>query len=298
MDDKQKNDLIALIEKFSSGEGIHDTVIPGMKCIRMSDLNMRLPTVYNPSVCVIAQGRKQVLLEDDLYQYAPSQYLMISVDLPVIGQVTEATREKPYLCLQIDIDVKQLSDLMVKAPLTARAEPATGRGLFVGQVDQLLGDSVLRLARLLETPQDIPVLAPLAVREIHYRLLSGQYGAMIAQLAIKGSNLQRIAAVIHKLKSDFDKPISVDQLAEIAGMSLSSFHAHFKKVTAMSPLQYQKRLRLTEARQIMLTDALDAASTAYRVGYDSPSQFSREYARLFGAPPVRDVAKLRLSASI
>ncbi len=159
-------------------------------------------------------------------------------------------------------------------------------------MDSALSDCVLRLARLLETPQDIALLAPMIKREIHYRLLNGEHGAMIAQLAQSGSHMQRIAAAIRQLKSNFDKPIRVEALADQIGMSVSSFHAHFKAVTAMSPLQYQKRLRLMEARQIMLAEKQDAASTAYRVGYESPSQFSREYARLFGNPPGRDIQRM------
>ncbi len=292
MQEAKRKELAALIEKYASGEGISRTAVGGMKTIRLSEINMQLPGVYDPSLCVIVQGKKQVLLKDEIYHYAPSEYLVVSVDLPVIGQVTQASANRPYLCLQIDIDPRLVSELMLQAH---QASAETGRGIFVGDVDEPLADAVLRLARLLESPHDIPMLAPLISREIHYRLLTGEYGPQIAQIATAGSNMQRISSAIRKIKKDFDKPMVVEEMADMVGMSVSSFHFHFKEVTAMSPLQYQKRLRLTEARRIMLADALDAAATAYRVGYESPSQFSREYARLFGNPPVRDIESIRMS---
>ncbi len=172
----------------------------------------------------------------------------------------------------------------------------TARGLFVGQLDEDMMDAICRLAQLLDTPKDIRALAPVRLREFHYRMLSGTHGATIAQIAIAGSNTQKISQVIRLMKSDLTRAMSVEALASKVHMSPSSFHQHFKAVTAMSPLQYLKRLRLTEARQIMLSEAMDAASTAYRVGYESPSQFNREYARMFGAPPMRDIAGLRSRA--
>ncbi len=296
MNDIQRKELAALTAKFSNGEGIFETAVPGLKCIKLSHIDMRLPGVYNPSLCVIVQGSKRVLLEDEVYQYAPSQYLAVSVDLPIIGQVTMAEPNAPYLCLQIDIDPRVMSELMMQVRPDAAADTGTGRGIFVGQMDDALGDSVLRLARLLENPRDILPLAPMITREIYYRLLNGDHGPTIAQIALSGSNMHRIAGVISRIKNDYDKPLRVEDMADLAGMSVSSFHYHFKEVTAMSPLQYQKRLRLVEARRMMLSDQLDAASTAYRVGYESPSQFSREYSRMFGNPPGRDIESLRASA--
>lgn len=285
--------LVSIIDRFSGDEdGIHATAIPGVNCLRLSELSARLPSVYTPCICVIVQGRKRVLLEKEVYEYRPSEYLAVSVDLPVIGEVTEGSREAPYLCLQIELDQRQLAELLVQAGLPMERKTATRRGIFVGDMDETLGDCVLRLARLLEAPQDIPLLAPMIKRELYYRLLSGPYGEAIAQLARTGSQMQRIATAIRQLKADYDKPVRIEALAHRVGMSVSSFHAHFKTVTAMSPLQYQKRLRLMEARQIMLVEMRDAVSTAYRVGYESPSQFSREYARLFGDPPGRDIQRL------
>jgi AraC-like DNA-binding protein len=288
-----QRELAALVGKYSNGDGIHASAIGGVQCIKLSEPHMQLPSVYQPCVCVIVQGAKQVLLEEEIYRYAPPQFLAVSVDLPLVGQVVEASRDAPYLCLAIDIDVKQISDLITQSGDAAWSRGDTQRGLFVGELDVATQDAVLRLARLLDTPRDIPVLAPLALRELHYRLLSGPYGATIAQMAIAGSNTHKIGQIIRRIKTKIAEPIRVEDLASMANMSPSSFHQHFKAVTAMSPVQYQKRLRLTEARHILLAGNADAASAAYRVGYQSVSQFSREYARMFGAPPMRDLAELR-----
>lgn len=291
MNETQRKELAALIDKYSSKEGTNETPVPGVFCYKATASDRLIPSVYDPSLCVIAQGHKHVLLNTEAYRYGPAEYLLVSVDLPMIGQVTEASVETPYLCLKINIDLLQLSELLMHL---GNPEPTTTeRGLFVGTLDEAASDSILQLARLMDTPADVPVLSPLRMREIYYRLLSSDHGDTIAQFALSGSTTQRISSAIQRIKSNLDQPIRVKELAEHAGMSVSSFHAHFKSVTALSPLQYQKQLRLMEARQLMLTDGLDAASTAYRVGYESPSQFSREYARLFGYPPRKDVRILR-----
>jgi len=290
-------ELGAVIIKNSSGDGIHPAAIEGLQCIRLSAPNMQLPSVYRPCVCVIVQGAKQVLLEDEIYRYTPTQFLAVSVDLPLLGQVTVASAEKPYLCLVIDVDARQIADLISQSGDAGWSRGETSRGLFVGEFDDTLQESVLRLARLLDTPRDIPVLAPLALREFHYRLLNSPYGAAIAQMAIAGSNTHKIGQIIRRIKTQLAAPIRVEELASMANMSASSFHQHFKAVTAMSPVQYQKRLRLTEARQILLAENADAASAAYRVGYQSLSQFSREYARMFGAPPRRDIEGIRAAGA-
>jgi AraC-like DNA-binding protein len=287
------NELGALIGKFSPGDGMHPTAIGGLICIRLSEPHMQLPSVYQPSICVIVQGAKQVLLEDEIYRYAPPQFLAVSVDLPLTGQVVEASAAKPYLCLAIEIDARLIADLIAQSGDASWSRGETSRGLFVGEMDGAMQETALRLARLLEAPGDIHVLAPLAMREFHYRLLKSPYGPAIAQMAIAGSNTHKIGQIIRRIKTQLASPIRVEELASMANMSPSSFHQHFKAVTAMSPVQYQKRLRLTEARHILLAERSDAASAAYRVGYQSVSQFSREYARMFGAPPIRDVESLR-----
>ena len=289
----RQREIGALVHRFSSGDGIHASAIPGLHCIRLSAPHAQLPSVYQPSFCVIVQGAKQVLLEDEIYRYAPSQFLAVSVDLPLVGQVLEASADAPYLCLAIDIDARQIAELIAQVGPVERARRDTPRGLFVGELDSATQDTVLRLARLLASPREIPVLAPMLLREFHFRLLSSPFGAAIAQMAMTGSHTHKIGQVIQHIKTQLAEPIRVEELASLAHMSRSSFHQQFKAVTAMSPLQYQKRLRLTEARQILLAEHADAASAAYRVGYQSVSQFSREYARMFGAPPIRDVSSLR-----
>ncbi len=286
-------ELGRLIVRNSKGDGMHPVAIGGLQCIQLSAPNDELPHVYKPCVCVIVQGEKQVLLENEIYRYAPPQFLAVSVDLPLMGQVTVASAEAPYLCLAIDLNVRTIADLLAQSGEAGWSRSETARGLFVGDLDDATLESVLRLTQLLDSPRDIPVLAPLALREFHYRLLRGPYGAAVAQTAITGSNTHKIGQVIRRMRAQYAEPIRVEELASQANMSPSSFHQHFKAVTAMSPLQYQKRLRLTEARGLLLGGGADAASAAYRVGYQSVSQFSREYARLFGAPPMRDVEALR-----
>ncbi len=285
--------LAPIIKQFSNGDGVHDTAIAGLRCIHLSEVNANLPSVYNPSVCFIAQGSKDVLLQKEIFRYVPSQFLAVSVDLPVIGRVTKASLSEPYLCMQIDLDLNMLAELMMQTRMFAQEPASPARGIFVGDVDDALGDCVLRLAKLLQSPGDIVPLAPVIKRELHYRLLSGAYGGEIAQLARTGSRMQRISEVIQKLRQQYHETLRVEDMAGWAGMSVSSFHTHFKNVTAMSPLQFQKQLRLMEARRIMIAEKSDAASAAYRVGYESPAQFSREYTRLFGNPPRRDVEALR-----
>jgi len=291
--DRRLGELAALVARYSDGDGVHATAVKGLRCFRMSASSTKMPTVYNPSFCIVVQGSKQVFLEGEIYQYAPSQFLVVSVDLPVLGQITQASAEHPYLCVQIDIDPHQLSEIIAQSAGCHSLTNDTVRGLFVGNLGKDMLDAVLRLVRLLDTPKDIAVLAPIVIREIHYRMLEGEHGNAIAQMAVTGSNMHKIAQAIRRMKSDLAVSIRVEDLAAAVHMSASSFHHHFKAVTAMSPLQYHKRLRLTQARQIMLSENVDAARTAYRVGYESASQFSREYARMFGAPPMRDMEALR-----
>lgn len=293
MNKNQHRELAALIDKYSKTDGLNDTAIAPLHYFKTAAPSARMPLLYNASLCLVMQGEKELMLADETYHYAASELLVVSVDLPATGHVTAATPEKPYLAMQLDIDPKQLSDLITETVRTEVHGAPTERALFIGSTSDQLFDALLRLARLLDTPPDIPLLAPMVIREIYYRLLNGLYGRRIAQIAINGSNMQRIAHVIQMLKTKFSEPIRVEDLAEMAHMSPSSFHFHFKQVTNMSPLQYQKRLRLLEARRLLLVEGTDAASAAYRVGYESASQFSREYSRMFGAPPISDVTSLR-----
>jgi AraC-like DNA-binding protein len=292
----QCKELAALVTRHTDGQGngFHKTDINKLEFTRESSVSTSLCGVCEPILAIIVQGKKEALLGEEIYNYGASQYLVVSVDLPLSGFVVEATPEKPYLGFKLNLDPRQLCDIITaQTSQSASKKENSVRGLFVSNADVPLLDCALRLTKLLDTPQDIPILAPMIIREIYYRLLMGEQGEAVRQIATSGSNMQRIAEVIKLLKADFTKPMRVEDLAGQANMSPSSFHHHFKEVTSMSPLQYQKQLRLLEARRLMLAENSDAANAAYQVGYESTSQFSREYSRMFGTPPIRDIQRFR-----
>ena len=290
---RQIEELAALIARFAPIDGVHDTAIPRVKVVRLSQPSEPMHGLHEPALCIIAQGAKQVILGDQIYRYDAAHCLIVSLDLPVIGQVIEATPDKPYLCVKLELDPAAIGALMLEAPPLAEPELSSGPGLTISPMTQVLRDAVIRLTSLLESPADIAVLAPLVEREILYRLLTGEQAARLRQIAVAESKLQQVNRAIGWIKRNYRKPFSVEIVAAEARMSPSALHQHFKAVTAMSPLQYQKQLRLQEARRLILARAHDAASAGFEVGYESPSQFSREYSRLFGAPPLRDVARFR-----
>jgi AraC-like DNA-binding protein len=290
-------ELADLIEQYAGGDGIHTTAIPRLFMQRASHPPEPFHALYDPAVCIVAQGRKQAMLGESVYVYDPAQYLIVSVDIPVVGQVIEASHEKPFLSLKLRLDRAAIGALMLESDIERAGREQPGPALTVSAVSDQLLDAVIRLVRLLGSPRDIPVLAPLAEREILYRLLRGDQASRMSQIAFAESKLQQVNRAIGWIKRNFREPFSIDAVAAEARMSSSALHQHFKAVTAMSPLQYQKQLRLQEARRLILTDSRDAASAGHEVGYESPSQFSREYRRLFGAPPVRDIERLRASAS-
>jgi len=298
MTDNTFDELIDIIDRYSKSDGIHATAVNGLYCYKMSKLNIRLPIIYRPSIYVVVQGNKQVLLGNDIFQYRQGEYLAVAVDLPLIGEVTKASKQKPYLCVQIDIDTQLMTELAMKFDANTQKQYEASKGIFVGSTDSKLMDAITRLMRLLNSPEDIPYLSTMLLQEIYYRLLSSSHGESIIQTYLRDNNMQRIAEVIAAMKRDMATPMCIDTLAKSANMSASNFYSQFKKVTGFSPLQYLKRIRLTEARQIMYLDNKDASSTSYMVGYESPSQFSREYARLFGAPPQRDIKKLKQQVHI
>ncbi|MBO1073275.1 AraC family transcriptional regulator [Roseomonas marmotae] len=285
--------LTALMLRHTADDGVHATPIPSLWLIRMAHPTEPLHTLHEPAVCVIVQGAKQVALGEHIYAYDSAKYLMVSTDLPVVGTVVEASAATPYLCLRIDLDPAILVSLMEEAGIRQPPAGAPGPGLFLSPTTPEILEAVFRLARLLDQPRDIPVLAPLALRELHYRLLTGAQGEAARHLTATGGALRQVNRAIAWLKRHYRAPIRIARLADEVGMSPSALHHAFKAITAMSPLQYQKQLRLQEARRLMVARALDAASASYEVGYESPSQFTREYKRLFGAPPARDVARLR-----
>ncbi len=251
-----------------------------------------------PSFCVIAQGSKEIHLGDERYRYDPYRYLLATVELPVISQLVEASPERPYLSLRLDLDPALVASVMLEAGLPSpRREAGSARAIAVSLLDADLLDAAVRLVRLVEAPPaEARVLTPLITREILFRLLVGEQSARLRHIAVLGGHTDRISRAIERLRRDYDKPLRIESLAREFGMSPSGFHDHFKAVTAMSPLQFQKQLRLQEARRLMLGEDLDAASASFRVGYEDASHFSREYKRLFGAPPMRDVERLRETA--
>jgi AraC-like DNA-binding protein len=249
-----------------------------------------------PSVCVIAQGSKEVLLGESRYRYDPSQYLLATVELPTIRRILQASKERPYLSLRLELAPTLVGSVMVEAGHASPPGHADVRAIAVSPLDVNLLDAFVRLVRLLDSPAEARVLMPLITREIIYRLLMGEQGSRLRHLAILGGYTPHIARAVDRLRRDFDQPLRIEQIARELGMSVSGLHHHFKAVTAMSPLQFQKRLRLQEARRLMLGEDLDAASAAYRVGYHDASHFNREYKSLFGVPPMRDVQRLREEA--
>jgi AraC-like DNA-binding protein len=285
------------IARWTEGENRIETAVTGFYLFRSEEQTQPTIGMYEPSICLIVQGAKRVHFGGDTFVYDAKHFLLTSVDLPTVVQIVEASREKPCLGMMLKLDLCEISKLMVDSSLPPPRRQRSSGGMALGEITQPLLDSFQRLLALLSEPKDIPILAPLIQREICYRLLVGDQGVRLRQMASAGSQSQHIARAIEWLRGNFTRPMHIDDLARQVNMSASTFHHHFRVLTAMSPLQYQKRLRLNEARRLMLTERLDAATAAIQVGYESPSQFSREYSRLFGAPPLRDIAILRQAAA-
>jgi len=287
-------ELAATIERLTRIDGAHQTAIPRLMLARASKMQHPVHAMQEPAFCVLAQGSKRVLLGNEVYIYDGSRYLVASQNLPVSGQVIDASPESPYLGLRLVFDVKDIAALALEFGPSDRVRAGTPeRGIFTGELSTTLLDPVLRLVRLLDTPEDVPALAPLISREILYRLMRSPDGWRLAQMAVMDSHGHRIAQVIGLLSQRFHEPLRIEDLAEAIHMSVSSLHQHFKAVTSMTPLQFQKQLRLQESRRLMIGERLDAATAGHRVGYESQSQFNREYSRFFGLPPARDVKRLR-----
>jgi len=251
-------------------------------------------SLYQPAFCFVVQGGKRVLLGEEVFRYDPGHYLIFTVDLPVAFQVEEASKERPYFGLRLNLDPSLVASVMMESGFETKKGDAGVKAISVSPVDADLLDAIVRLTRLLEMPGGRKVLAPLITREIVYRLLAGGEGARLGHLlASSGGDTRRISKAIGRLREHYNEPLKIEETARDLGMSVSGFHHHFKSVTAMSPLQFQKQIRLQEARRLMLGEDLDAASAGFRVGYEDPAYFSRDYKKLFGAPPQRDIAQLR-----
>lgn len=283
-------ELAAVIDRHVTGTGICATAMPHVSLIRADQPSTPTPAVYEASLCLIAQGSKRVLIGDHSVVYDAAHYLLVSVDLPLVGHVIDASPERPYLCCKIDLDPVTLADLMVTEGGGVPRTDLPVLGVYPS--DPKLIDAACRLVALLDEPETIRALAPLIEREILYRLLTGPHGPMLRHVATAGSHLNQVSRAIAAIRRRFDTPIRIDEVAAEAGMSPSSLHAHFKAITRMTPLEYQKQLRLQEARRLMLVGGASAGTAGFAVGYESPSQFSREYRRLFGAPPRQDIERL------
>src|SRR6266536_4552672 len=287
-----REELVERIGRVISSDGTVQP-LPGLHLYHNSVPMARVYGVVEPSLCVVAQGSKEFLLGESHYRYDPFHYLLVTVDLPNIGQVLEASKERPFLSLRLELAPTLVSSVMLEAGHAEPRDHTDVRAIDVSPLNGNLLDAFVRLTRLLDSPAEAGVLLPLYTREIIYRLLVGEQGARLRHLAMSGGYTPSIARAVKRLRQDFDQPLPIELLARELGMSVSGLHHHFKAVTSMSPLQYQKRLRRQEARRLMLGEDLDAARAAYRVGYQDASYFTREYKRFFGAPPMRDVARVR-----
>jgi AraC-like DNA-binding protein len=265
----------------------------GFRLSRASNPTEPFQSVFPPSFCFVAQGSKRALLGEEVFRYDPEHYMIYTVDLPLVFQVEEASEERPYLGFQLDFEPALVASVIMESGISIKKGEASAKAMNVSSVDADLLDAVVRLVRLVETPAERKVLAPLIIREIVYRLLIGGQGARLRHILASGGDTRRISKAIGHLREHFDEQLRMEEIARELGMSVSGFHHHFKSVTSMSPLQFQKNLRLLEARRLMLGEDMDAASAGFRVGYEDPSHFSREYKRHFGAPPHGDIASLR-----
>lgn len=291
---KAPQELTQLLQAFSPQDGFHETPVPGVHCIKVSKPARRSKDRWRASLSIVVQGAKEIVLGRKIFRIAEGQYAATPIQLPVISRVAAAAGAEPFLCLLIDMDPLTMSE--VSATLRSewtREQLIPVRAMFAGETTDRMLEAALRLVRLFRTPEDAPVLGALVIKEMLYLLMKGAEGAAIRQFVHSGSKMHQISHAIHALQSELEKDVDVPALAKTANMSRSAFFKHFKEVTAMSPIQYQKRLRLHEARRLMLEKGDSAESSSFKVGYKSASQFSREYSRMFGIPPARDAAIMR-----
>lgn len=288
-----ENALAQLAGDIAQTDGDYTTRIPALMIYRRSAATDPMPCIYGLGLGITVQGGKRVTLGDEIFDYGPGQSLVTSVDLPVVSYVTRANPVEPYLGVRLELDGRVIAQVAAEMDFSASLKVSTSRAMSVVMLDEGLQDALTRLIRLLSEPQLIPLIAPLIQQEMIVRLLNGEHGPTLRHLVAVGSPSQQIAKVIAWLKQHITEDVPMDDLATKAHMSPSTFRQHFRAVAGMSPLQYLKHLRLQEARQLMLNEDLDASSAAVRVGYESASQFSREYSRLFGEPPQRDIKRMK-----
>jgi AraC-like DNA-binding protein len=297
---KTQADRDELVERIARAIGRNGRVEPlkGLQFFRIASPTESVHGKTGTAFCVIAQGSKEVFLGGNRYRYDPNNYLLTTIELPIVSQVVEASPQRPYLSLRLELDPALVRSVMVEAGHSLPRNEVAVSAVDVSPLDANLLDAVVRLVKLLDSPAEARFLGPTITREIVYRLLLGEQGDRLRHIAAMGGTASPIARAIERLREDFDQPIRIDDVAQEVGLSVSSFHHQFKAVTALTPLQFQKQIRLQEARRLMLGEYLDAASTAYRVGYRDASHFTREYKRHFGLPPIRDVERLREAATV
>lgn len=288
-----RESLAKSIARWTAGTEHMEASIPSLALWQRKEPTEPMSGLYEPSVCLAVQGAKRVILGGDVYVYDAQHFLITSVNLPTVWQIIEASPEKPCLGLVLKLDQREISQLLADSHLPQPRVGESKRGMAIGEVTLPLLTAFQRLIDLLDETEDIPILAPIIQREIHYRLLVSDQGERLRQIVTVRNPSHQIAKAIEWLKSHYDQPLRIEDLAARVHMSPSAFHHHFRRLTAMSPLQYQKWLRLNEARRLMLTEDFNAATAAFRVGYESPSQFSREYRRFFNKPPAKDITSLR-----
>ncbi|GCE88575.1 transcriptional regulator [Komagataeibacter diospyri] len=274
-------------------DGLFTTSFDGLNIIRLSGKTSPNGMVYKPSLCITLQGAKEVEFGDAIFAYGAMGFLLVSVEMPALSRVTQASHACPYIGITLDLDAGILREVMTQLTQPPLPSNDQGIGVFVAELSEDLADCVRRLIRLFDNPMAPPVLWPAIMREICFWLLTGPHAGEVCKLVLPDSHLQRVAEAIHLLRANFTKPVRIEHLAAVARMSLSSFHQHFKTLTSMTPLQYQKQLRLLEARRLMVSEDVNVSHAAFEVGYESASQFSRDYVRRFGIAPKRDVMELR-----
>jgi AraC-like DNA-binding protein len=287
---ERNKELAELIARYAKEDGAHETAIPRLHVFRRSTPSEPVHAVHKAAICFIAQGRKQMILGEEVFHYGPSQHLLVSMDLPVMGRVIEASEAEPYLGMKLEFDLDLAAEMILKTPAPTEE---MSLGVMTTKTSPELLDAAIRLLKLHESPEDAAELAPLIEREIIYRLLKSDQCGCVRRMLQPQAHHRHVGRAITWIKENYTRSFSIEEVASLSGMSPSSLHQHFREATAMSPLQYQKQLRLQEARRLILSRSIDAATAGHSVGYDSPSQFSREYKRLFGAPPQRDIDRLR-----
>ncbi|MFT0800048.1 AraC family transcriptional regulator [Bacillus swezeyi] len=284
----KEEELTNLVSSFAVKDGTTPTSISGLEFIRSDKQLEPVHTMHEPALCFVLQGRKVISIMGEDFIYRKGDYLVVAVDLPVIGEILEASEMEPYLCLRLNFNIMQIAEVSKEFKRYSTNKGVSGRGIFVDQTDEVILDAIIRLVKLLDTPEDTEILAPLIIKEILYRIMQGKHGDTVKSLVAKGSKLSEVAGALDYLKKNFSHEIKIDELAKKVNLSPSALYHHFKQVTTMTPIQYQRALRLHEARRLIMGKDMRVADAAFQVGYESPSYFNREYRKMFGRPPGKD----------